>query len=317
MNFTLRSRRSLKPFAMFALALGVMTFATVGPATGPAHAQTYGEAAAQYARDHLVGVPYAYGKRSVTGFDCSGGVYLAWAAAKPGLVGSGTSKSQYSGTGDKIYVGTGTTLSNGSLLPGDLLFWGTGASAASIYHVAIYLGSGQILQTTDPDGTASWVGSINDNKSTRVAYALRPLAGSPATPTPPPTTTQLPIAASGNWWGAAHWTRLGKAIGLASVSDAFGRSPWDELNGAYSASSKSLQNYLNAQDGGVTANITADGYWGPTTTEKLRAVIDYKCGQTKLGIYGAIDGKGAYNTTFQFNQDEAEALAKCLNSNKF
>ena len=41
MNFTLRSRKSLKPFAMFALALGVMTFATVGPpATAPAAAAT-------------------------------------------------------------------------------------------------------------------------------------------------------------------------------------------------------------------------------------------------------------------------------------
>ena len=54
MDFTLRSRRSLKPFAMFALALGVMTFATVGtPATAPASAATRADKIAALAQANV------------------------------------------------------------------------------------------------------------------------------------------------------------------------------------------------------------------------------------------------------------------------
>ena len=125
----------------------------------------------------------------------------------------------------------------------------------------------------------------------------------------------LSVGSSGTWWDSAHWRRLGQAIGLSISNDNFGRSPAFETYGAYSSRAKVFQQYLNSKDGGKTSNIPVDGYWGAQTTEKLRAVLDYRCG-TKLYIYGSVDGKGANGTTFVFNQDEASALAACLNIDK-
>jgi cell wall-associated NlpC family hydrolase len=38
-----------------------------------------------------------------------------------------------------------TPISAGSLRPGDLVFWGSSSSPSSIYHVALYVGGGQII----------------------------------------------------------------------------------------------------------------------------------------------------------------------------
>ena len=32
-----------------------------------------------------------------------------------------------------------------SLVPGDLVFWGSSSKSSSIYHVALYVGDGQII----------------------------------------------------------------------------------------------------------------------------------------------------------------------------
>jgi cell wall-associated NlpC family hydrolase len=39
-----------------------------------------------------------------------------------------------------------TPISFGELRPGDLVFWGSSDAASSIYHVALYIGGGQIIQ---------------------------------------------------------------------------------------------------------------------------------------------------------------------------
>jgi cell wall-associated NlpC family hydrolase len=39
-----------------------------------------------------------------------------------------------------------TQVSGGSLQPGDLVFWGSSSSPSSIYHVALYVGGGMIVQ---------------------------------------------------------------------------------------------------------------------------------------------------------------------------
>jgi cell wall-associated NlpC family hydrolase len=38
-----------------------------------------------------------------------------------------------------------TPISAGSLQPGDLVFWGSTSNPSSIYHVALYVGGGQII----------------------------------------------------------------------------------------------------------------------------------------------------------------------------
>jgi cell wall-associated NlpC family hydrolase len=39
-----------------------------------------------------------------------------------------------------------TPISLSSLRPGDLVFWGSSSSPSSIYHVALYVGNGMIIQ---------------------------------------------------------------------------------------------------------------------------------------------------------------------------
>ncbi|WP_084126981.1 FG-GAP-like repeat-containing protein [Demequina sp. NBRC 110054] len=155
---------------ILALAWGLVT-AVVSP---PAQAATVtaGQAAAYYARTSLVGVDYALGAREQGRFDCSGSVYLAWRHVSPGVVDPASSRGQYWGDGKQIKVGRGTTLASDSLEPGDLMFWSDTGDPDDIRHVAIYLGHGRILQTAQ--GRTSWIGSINDDKDARMAYALRP-----------------------------------------------------------------------------------------------------------------------------------------------
>jgi cell wall-associated NlpC family hydrolase len=38
-----------------------------------------------------------------------------------------------------------TPIRSSQLRPGDLVFWGSGGSPSSIYHVALYVGGGQII----------------------------------------------------------------------------------------------------------------------------------------------------------------------------
>ena len=126
----------------------------------------------------------------------------------------------------------------------------------------------------------------------------------------------LYVGASGDWWGAAHWAALAHAIGYSdNYGGTFGRSPWDESTGSYDPAAQHFQNWLNANDGGRTSDVSADGYWGPTTTEKLRARLYYVCGFFELP--SAIDGVDRTGHTWNFNQDEASALAQCLNTGQF
>ena len=38
-----------------------------------------------------------------------------------------------------------TQISAAQLAPGDLVFWGSSSSPSSIYHVALYIGDGQVI----------------------------------------------------------------------------------------------------------------------------------------------------------------------------
>jgi peptidoglycan DL-endopeptidase CwlO len=80
-----------------------------------------------------VGKPYQWGGSGPNSFDCSGLTSFAWRAA--GVDITRTSRSQYAAT---------TRISRGSLQPGDLVFYGR--SAATIGHVAMYIGGGRVVE---------------------------------------------------------------------------------------------------------------------------------------------------------------------------
>lgn len=82
-----------------------------------------------FATDQL-GKPYVWGAAGPSTYDCSGLVLRAWNAG--GVVLPRTSREQY---------GAGSHLPVAAAQPGDLLFWAYDRSnAATIHHVAIYLG---------------------------------------------------------------------------------------------------------------------------------------------------------------------------------
>jgi peptidoglycan DL-endopeptidase CwlO len=83
-----------------------------------------------------LGKPYVYGGSGPDVWDCSG--LTQWAYRQAGVNLPRTAAEQYMALPAKVPLG--------QLEPGDLLFWATDLSnPASIHHVAIYLGNGQML----------------------------------------------------------------------------------------------------------------------------------------------------------------------------
>jgi cell wall-associated NlpC family hydrolase len=82
-----------------------------------------------YARAQL-GKPYRYAAAGPDAFDCSGLTMRAWGAA-------GVSMPHYSGAQYSMFP----KVPLGSMLPGDLVFWGPGGSE----HVGLYIGGGQMI----------------------------------------------------------------------------------------------------------------------------------------------------------------------------
>jgi cell wall-associated NlpC family hydrolase len=71
----------------------------------------------------------------ILGFDCSGLALYAWAQ-------QGVTLPHFSG----YQYDSGSHPSMNDLMPGDLLFWSYDGTPASIHHVAIYMGGGQVLE---------------------------------------------------------------------------------------------------------------------------------------------------------------------------
>ncbi len=95
------------------------------------------EQAIAFAKSQL-GDPYKWGASGPNSWDCSGLTMKAWAAAGVSLPHFGG--AQYTST---------KHVSVSNIQRGDLLFWSKG-SAGSIYHVAMYLGGGQMIQAPRP-----------------------------------------------------------------------------------------------------------------------------------------------------------------------
>ncbi|GEA84544.1 C40 family peptidase [Cellulomonas gelida] len=112
-----------------------------------------GQNAVAVAKTRL-GAPYVWGGTG-PGYDCSGLTMTSWRSA--GVAINRTSRDQYKQVLKIRYA---------DMRPGDLVFWGTNPNdPGSIYHVAMYIGGGQIIEAPRP-GVAvritsmRWAGSM-------------------------------------------------------------------------------------------------------------------------------------------------------------
>jgi cell wall-associated NlpC family hydrolase len=98
----------------------------------PAGTSEGAKAAIEFARKQL-GEPYLWGAAGPSAWDCSGLTMMAW--RQGGISLPHYSAAQYQQT---------KHITAAQLKAGDLVFWGT--SPNTIHHVALYIGSGQIIQ---------------------------------------------------------------------------------------------------------------------------------------------------------------------------
>ncbi len=115
-----------------------------------------------------VGKPYAWGGQGPDNFDCSGLTMRSFEAA--GLEIGRTSRRQYT------YSDT-TRVPLVNLQPGDLVFWGSAANDPnSVYHVALYLGSGMVIAAPHP-GTVVQLEPLHTTNL--MPFVVRPLGTLP------------------------------------------------------------------------------------------------------------------------------------------
>ncbi|WP_332643960.1 C40 family peptidase [Aeromicrobium sp.] len=117
------------------------------PPNPPPPSSSKVEKAIAFAKAQL-GEPYKWGAAGPSSWDCSGLTMRAWGAA-------GVSLSHYAGA---QYTST-KAVPVSKIVRGDLLYWSDGG-AKSIYHVAMYLGGGQMIHAPRPGRNVEIV-SIN------------------------------------------------------------------------------------------------------------------------------------------------------------
>ncbi|WP_243859131.1 C40 family peptidase [Actinomyces sp. ZJ308] len=108
------------------------------PAPEPEPAPSYSGNAASTAIStamSYIGTPYVWAGESASGLDCSGLTMVSYEAA--GVYLTHSSRVQY---------GQGTHVPLDAAQPGDLVFWSSDGSHSGIYHVAIYLGDGTMIE---------------------------------------------------------------------------------------------------------------------------------------------------------------------------
>ncbi|WP_144018883.1 NlpC/P60 family protein [Demequina sp. NBRC 110056] len=120
-----------------------------------------GASAASYSQT-LKGAPYAYGGNGPA-YDCSGLTSASWRQA--GISIPRSSRTQYQGV---------SLLPYSQLRKGDLVFWGSGKNASLIYHVAIYIGGGMVMEATTPGNTAKTRSMYNWAVGDMMPYIGRP-----------------------------------------------------------------------------------------------------------------------------------------------
>lgn len=116
--------------------------APVAPTPTPAPAPSGNGSSVIAEAYKYLGVPYVWGGKTPSGFDCSGFTSYVFRNATGREIGGWTVPQESAGT--KISVAEAQ--------PGDLYFWG---SAGSTYHVAIALGGGQYIHAPSPGQSVS------------------------------------------------------------------------------------------------------------------------------------------------------------------
>jgi cell wall-associated NlpC family hydrolase len=94
-----------------------------------------------------LGVPYVWGGASPSGFDCSGLTMYVYAQIGIQLAHGATAQQRAS-----------TPVPLNALLPGDLVFYG---NASYSYHVALYVGGGQVIEAPRTGAVVSYDGVDN------------------------------------------------------------------------------------------------------------------------------------------------------------
>lgn len=93
-----------------------------------------------FAKDQL-GKPYVWGAAGPNSFDCSGFTLYVYSKFGKSLPHNSAAQSN-----------SGTTVSKGDIIPGDLLFFKTGGSSV-INHVGIYIGNDQFIHGSSGRGS--------------------------------------------------------------------------------------------------------------------------------------------------------------------
>lgn len=106
-----------------------------------------GQQIVTYAKGYL-GCSYVYGGASPSGFDCSGFTMYVYKQFGYSLPHGATSQLSY-----------GTYVSYDSLMPGDLVYFGSGSTAS---HVGIYIGGGQFIHAENYS-TGVVISSLSEN----------------------------------------------------------------------------------------------------------------------------------------------------------
>jgi cell wall-associated NlpC family hydrolase len=101
-------------------------------------------AAVRYAMAQI-GNAYVYGAAGPSAFDCSGLTMMAWAQAGVALPHSSSAQ-----------MGSGRSVSQSELQPGDLVFY-----YSPVSHVGMYIGNGQIVNALNP-GAGVRISGVND-----------------------------------------------------------------------------------------------------------------------------------------------------------
>jgi hypothetical protein len=103
---------------------------------------TPGDSAVLFAFAQL-GKPYIWGGNGPVGYDCSGLALASWEH------GAGIG---FARVANEQYLTAGSPVALTDLQAGDLVFWGTSqTNGMSVYHTAIYVGGGQIVEASGPD----------------------------------------------------------------------------------------------------------------------------------------------------------------------
>jgi cell wall-associated NlpC family hydrolase len=116
--------------------------ASAAPSSVPASGRA--AAAVRYAMAQI-GNAYVYGAAGPSAFDCSGLTMMAWAQAGVALPHSSSAQ-----------MGSGRSVSQSELQPGDLVFY-----YSPVSHVGMYIGNGQIVNALNP-GAGVRISGVND-----------------------------------------------------------------------------------------------------------------------------------------------------------